>query len=370
MRLASLLKVTISKRHLFLIIILFVTTEICFAQTESVTLTTYYPSPHGVYSSLLADRFGVGDNNGDGNLNSSDVPTTAGEVWISGNVGIQTQTPAVALDVNGDIDANNATISNNLTVNNNLTTQDELVNDTLTIRGDLILPSGRPLIVNNAPLIVHPVNYPQPWGSVYVSMGEGAGGTYYDGVYAQPNLHIESAGRIVFLTGGNNGRGEISATGKWTINGDLEVQGNLIKPAGSFVIDHPLDPKNKILRHSLVESPQMMNIYKGRAKLKDGTAEVNLPRYFSALNDVSDSEVYLTCVNGWSPLYFIGKFEENKFIVKTTSQGNPEQEFSWAVYTVRKDAYARKHPIIVEEVKGEGNSYKKGEYIHPEAFEN
>jgi hypothetical protein len=41
------------------------------------------------------------------------------------------------------------------------------------------------------------------------------------------------------------------------------VDGNLSKAAGSFKIDHPLEPANKYLYHSFVESPDMMNVYNG-----------------------------------------------------------------------------------------------------------
>src|SRR5262249_36497266 len=37
---------------------------------------------------------------------------------------------------------------------------------------------------------------------------------------------------------------------------DLSVGGTLRKAAGAFRIDHPLDPANKYLSHSFVESPQ------------------------------------------------------------------------------------------------------------------
>jgi len=52
----------------------------------------------------------------------------------------------------------------------------------------------------------------------------------------------------------------------------LVVIGNLRKTSGNFEIDHPLDPKNKILRHSFVESPEMILIYKGKTKLAKGKA--------------------------------------------------------------------------------------------------
>ncbi|MFG0313074.1 MAG: hypothetical protein ACF8LL_02645, partial [Phycisphaerales bacterium] len=39
--------------------------------------------------------------------------------------------------------------------------------------------------------------------------------------------------------------------------GDVHIDGTLSKSSGSFKIDHPLDPENKYLSHSYVESPDM-----------------------------------------------------------------------------------------------------------------
>ena len=68
-------------------------------------------------------------------------------------------------------------------------------------------------------------------------------------------------------------------------NGNVNVDGNLSKAGGSFKIDHPLDPANKYLYHSFVESPDMMNIYNGNVT-SDGTARpsIDLPEWFEALN--------------------------------------------------------------------------------------
>ena len=67
--------------------------------------------------------------------------------------------------------------------------------------------------------------------------------------------------------------------------GDVQVHGNLTKSSGSFKIDHPLDPANKYLYHSFVESPDMKNIYDGTVTLDGkGEAVVPMPDYFSALN--------------------------------------------------------------------------------------
>ena len=56
--------------------------------------------------------------------------------------------------------------------------------------------------------------------------------------------------------------------------GNVQVTGSLSKGAGSFKIDHPLDPANKYLYHSFVESPDMLNIYRGTVALDSkGEAE-------------------------------------------------------------------------------------------------
>ena len=47
------------------------------------------------------------------------------------------------------------------------------------------------------------------------------------------------------------------------IIGNVYVAGTLSKSAGTFKIDHPLDPEKKWLLHSFVESPDMMNVYNG-----------------------------------------------------------------------------------------------------------
>ncbi|MDP2923500.1 MAG: hypothetical protein Q8O30_07265 [Candidatus Omnitrophota bacterium] len=73
-----------------------------FSQTESITITTYYPAPFGVYRQLVTQTLGVGDNNTDGVIGGNDAPdpaTDPGEVWISGNVGIGTTNPQGELHI-------------------------------------------------------------------------------------------------------------------------------------------------------------------------------------------------------------------------------------------------------------------------------
>ena len=150
--------------------------------------------------------------------------------------------------------------------------------------------------------------------------------------------------------------------------GDVHINGTISKLGGMFVIDHPLDPENRILSHSFVESPERTNIYKGRAKLVNGDVIIDLPSYFDALNHPEGREIILTCVNGWSPLYLDGEIKNNRFVVKTTKIGDLNQEFSWVIYGVRNDKYARENPIVVEQEKGVNNGFTKGEYLNPKVF--
>jgi len=143
--------------------------------------------------------------------------------------------------------------------------------------------------------------------------------------------------------------------------GRVHVAGNLSKASGSFKIDHPLDPENKTLSHSFVESPDMMNIYNGIVTLgKDGSAEVTLPDWFEALN--REFRYQLTCIGGFAPVYVADKVKGNRFKI---AGGQAGMEVSWQLTGVRKDAYAEKNRIQVEEMKPVA---ERGSYLNPEAF--
>lgn len=164
----------------------------------------------------------------------------------------------------------------------------------------------------------------------------------------------------------NPGTTRLYVEGSVEITGDLNVVGTVSKGGGSFLIDHPLDPKNKVLRHSFVESPEMRNIYEGAAVLDNsGAAVVELPKYFEALN--KDYRYQLTCVGGFAPVYIKEEIKGNKFVI---AGGKPGLKVNWMVTGTRHDAFALKHPIIVEEEKGVGTSKDivKGQYLHPDSF--
>jgi hypothetical protein len=144
--------------------------------------------------------------------------------------------------------------------------------------------------------------------------------------------------------------------------GDVHVTGNLTKGSGSFKIDHPLDPADKYLYHSFVESPDMKNIYDGVATLdENGSAVISLPDWFEALN--RDFRYQLTSIGTPQPgLYVAREVESNAFAI---SGGAPGARVSWQVTGTRHDAYAEAHRIPIEEEKKLG---EKGRYLHPELF--
>jgi hypothetical protein len=131
-----------------------------------------------------------------------------------------------------------------------------------------------------------------------------------------------------------------------TAHGQTRI-GILSKASGSFTIDHPTEPMDRILNHYFVESPEMVLIYRGVAIIgSDGRAEVNLPNYFDALN--RNPMVQLTGV-GTSDVYVAEKVTGNRFAIG----GKPETEVYWTITAERKDQSAEITRILmpVEQLK-------------------
>lgn len=144
--------------------------------------------------------------------------------------------------------------------------------------------------------------------------------------------------------------------------GNVRVTGILTKGGGSFRIDHPLDPQNKYLSHSFVESPDMMNIYNGNTTTDaSGEAVVELPSYFDALN--REFRYQLTVIGQFAQAIVLEKIKGNQFKVKTDK---PRVEVSWQVTGVRKDKFAEQNRIQTEVEKPKN---ERGNYLYPELYE-
>jgi hypothetical protein len=197
-------------------------------------------------------------------------------------------------------------------------------------------------------------------GVVTTTVGEAwgvYGATLSSSGYGVSGVALATTGENVGVYGGT------ASPAGWAgyFDGDVGVNGTVYKNAGGFRIDHPLDPENKYLNHSFVESPDMMNMYNGNVILdSNGEAWVQLPDWFEVLN--RDFRYQLTPIGAPGPnLYIAEPIQNNQFKI---AGGTAGLTVSWQVTGIRQDPYAEAHRIAVEEDKGEN----KGTYITPEGY--
>ncbi|RMA57664.1 hypothetical protein [Ulvibacter antarcticus] len=156
-------------------------------------------------------------------------------------------------------------------------------------------------------------------------------------------------------------QGDVKVVNNLKVDGNLSVTGTISKAGGTFKIDHPLDPENKYLYHSFVESPDMMNIYNGNVITDaSGTAIVKMPKYFNALN--VDFRYQLTSIGSFSKVMISEEITDGTFVIKSEV---PNVKISWQVTGIRNDAYAQKNRVKVEVEKEE---HLKGTYLFPSGF--
>src|SRR3989338_2537690 len=170
------------------------------------------------------------------------------------------------------------------------------------------------------------------------------------------NLHLRKTLYTLFVLvfiaspfvvfGAGSGSTRISENS--SAQGSVTVIGTTSKGGGTFMIDHPLDPKNKLLYHSFVESPDVKNIYDGITVLdKKGEATVELPAYFMALN--GNYRYLATAIGEPMPnLYVEKEVRKNKF---TIAGGVSGRTISWQVTGIRHDPAFLASPIIPGEEK-------------------
>ena len=177
----------------------------------------------------------------------------------------------------------------------------------------------------------------------------GTGGTY--GVHGVDNSG-GNGGVAVFATG------DTGATGikAFMIDHPLDPANKILK--------HPLDPANKILKHYSIESNEVLNIYRGTAQF-DGAGQVtiSLPDYYTKINRKASYQ--LTPIGGAMPNIHIKK-KLNDTNAFTIAGGTPGAEVSWIVTAERNDPYLQKYSH-----KRENTIDKKGyrgKYLMPELF--
>jgi hypothetical protein len=191
-------------------------------------------------------------------------------------------------------------------------------------------------------------------GNNYGIEGSAVLGNHNYGVYGKAQY-----GAISYGVYGTASLGTTNWAGYFS--GNVNVTGTISKGGGSFKIDHPLDPTNKNLYHSFVESPDMMNIYNGNVITDaSGYATVIMPDWFEALN--KEFRYQLTVIGDFAQAIISQKIQNNQFIIRTDKPGI---EVSWQVTGIRHDKFAERYRIPVEENK---TGKDVGKYLHPDAY--
>lgn len=154
-------------------------------------------------------------------------------------------------------------------------------------------------------------------------------------------LSVYTAGtmsRILQFT--NSGAGSL---------GNFFVNGTLSKGAGTFLIDHPLDPLNKDLLHAFIEGPRNGLMYWGKVKLVDGRATIDIDRDSNSDHPMTSGTFAALTINATvHALQNLDGFARLKPgpIVGATFEIICEDEactdeVSWLVMAERNDAFVR-----------------------------
>ncbi len=160
--------------------------------------------------------------------------------------------------------------------------------------------------------------------------------------------------------------GQSSSSWAGYFSGPVHITGSLSKGSGSFLIDHPLDPENKLLRHNFVESPENLVIYRGKAELNsNGEAHITMPDYFQALTKEDEASIHLTPVG--RP--FLTGAEWNRDFSGIVIYGESNREVFWEVLADRDDPVIHELGRPVEEEKGPNSMFcEKGKLLYPKAY--
>lgn len=257
----------------------------------------------------------------------------------TGEVGIGTTTPAPKLHVVG-YTTNGVTVGGTAYPSNAAVIDAGTTTSASTVRG--LVVGGSPSTLENQSLGLR---------------ANGGGASYNVGAFAYIGGTTTTGSNYGFyanVLSGSTNWGLYSLAPIYALSGSFGT-----KP---FTIDHPLDPANKYLRHSSIESPDMMNIYNGNITTDaNGFATVTLPDYFHALNE--DFKYQLTVIGTFAQAIIKEEINNGKFVIQTNQ---PNVKVSWQVSGIRHDALAKKFPIIVEEEK---LAKDKGKYLEPRAYD-
>lgn len=164
------------------------------------------------------------------------------------------------------------------------------------------------------------------------------GSSFYFGTSNQFNNGIE---RIPFIV-------DDDFAGRVKCNYNLLVVGSMTAGSKSFLIDHPLDPNNKNLRHAAIEGPKRDLMYRGRATLlvsfgvATASIDVNeaagmMPGTLGALVDVNNADIFVQNLTSFASTSAVNN-GDGTFTVSVSSED--AVEISWMYVAERIDPLA------------------------------
>ena len=133
----------------------------------------------------------------------------------------------------------------------------------------------------------------------------------------------------------------------------------------TFLIDHPLDPANMLLRHYSMEADEVLNVYRGNIQLDaTGKGVVQLKSYAQAIN--TNFSYQLTAIGGAMPSLHVSQGVDNQgqFVIEG---GLPNHEVSWTIYAERNDVYMQNRPELRNPEVAK-KPFNVGKYFHPQDY--
>jgi hypothetical protein len=315
---------------------------------SSIDFNTYAPGTGGTYNpSSRVEAFG------DGGFGDS--------LWFLSNNDAAVASPNAGLVLNMDIGSNGRV---------NIGTQDTDPNDffeQLVVTSEPLSGSGETAAIGAFGGTPTGVTDANGSAGIYAVGGDGVGnaqadfagdgGEFYGGFTPESSSGV--AGYGIYASGGVGGIG-VAAFAAY-FDGNIEVTGTVFGGSKDFKIDHPLDPANKYLYHTSVESSEMMNIYTGNIVTDEfGMATIKLPDWFEAEN--ADFRYQLTVIGRRAQAWIAEEVEHGQFKIGSDAT---DTKISWQITAVRQDAFAKAHPLIVEQAKP---ARERGFYQNPELF--
>lgn len=201
-----------------------------------------------------------------------------------------------------------------------------------------------------------------PFSGKFEATGTAANARALSGIYNGGSTNFNGVGvygrAIAAATFGIGVVGEGNSFGVF-------AQGNLgASGTKTFLIDHPLDPENRFLKHYSMESPEVLNVYRGNVVLDaNGEGVVTLPDYFDAIN--TNVTYQLTAIGGAAPgLHVLEEIDATRQFKIAGGKGG--MKVSWVVYGERNDPIMRQPGMRDVEIEKRGE--ERGRYLVPALY--